>query len=378
MKALSLNSLRHLHASAILNALPDGAYITDVERNILFWNMASERITGWKKAEVVGHSCNDNILVHVDKDGHELCGKEECPLHRSIVTGQPSEEPLMVYAKHRSGARIPVEVSVAPLCDSKGNVIGGIELFRDLTAGMKDLERAHIIQDLVIRQNSSPDPRLGISSRYTPNDLVGGDFYHFESLGPDLLGVMIADVMGHGIASALYTMQLRSLWEDWRGEAVNPARFATLINRQLHTLAADSGYFATAVCLTIDASTGNVEFVNAGHPSPLHIRPGSSAVPIGSPQMAVGMAEGTVYTSEHLALHPGETILLYTDGAIEVTDSNGAELGESGLIRMLAGRAVIADGVPNLNILEEELLLYSSGIRLADDLTLLAITRKKT
>lgn len=377
MKTLSCDSLRHLQASAILNALPDGAYITDVERHILSWNKAAERITGWQETEVAGHSCSDNILVHVDKDGHELCGKEECPLHRSMVTDQPSEEPLLVYAKHRSGERIPVEVSVAPLHDSKGAVIGGIELFRDLTAGMKDLERAHIIQDLVIRQNSNPDPRLVISSRYTPNDLVGGDFYHFKPLGPDLLGVMIADVMGHGVASALYTMQLRSLWEDWRDEAVDPARFATHINRQLHMLTADAGYFATAICMIINSATGRVDFVNAGHPFPLHIRPGRPAVPVGAPQMALGMAEDTVYTSELLVLQPGETLLLYTDGAIEITDANDAELGESGLIAMLAGKTVMADGAPDLNTLEKELLKYSSGIRLTDDLTLLAITRKR-
>ncbi len=374
MKNLSCKAVRHLSASAILNTLPDGAYITDVDRNILFWNAAAERISGWKASEVAGHSCNDNILVHVDKDGNELCGKERCPLHRSIVTGQASKDPLLVYAKHRSGERIPVEVSVSPLRNSKGVIVGGIELFRDLTHGMKDLERAHLIQSSAMEAHGNPDPRLAVSIRYTPNDVVGGDFYHFEHLKPDLLGIMIADVMGHGVASALYTMQLRSLWEDWREEAGNPAQFMTHIGRQLHVLAEDAGYFATAICMTVNPATGDVDFVRAGHPAPLHIGIDGNIRPAGNPQMALGMTEDAVYTCEHLTLAHGEGIMLYTDGAIEIINAQGVELGESGLLDLLSRKDVMCNGIPNLDVLEEKLLTFSAGIRLADDLTLLSIT----
>ncbi len=376
MKTLSRNAIRHLGAPTILNALPDGAYITDVDRNILFWNKAAERIAGWSDSEVTGHSCGDNILVHVDKDGHELCGKEECPLHRSIITGQPSQEPILVYAKHRSGDRIPVEVSVAPIRDSAGRIVGGIELFRDLTDSVKDMERAHLIQTTAMAGHANLDPRLTVAVRYTPNEVVGGDFYHYEMLYPDLLGVMIADVMGHGVASALYTMQLRSLWEDWREGSGDPARFVTHVSRQLHTLAGDAGYFATAICLTINPATGVVDYVRAGHPAPLHIGQGGRARPAGTPQPALGMIEDAVYTSERLMMAPGESLLLYTDGAIEIASAEGVELGEEGLIGLLARPDVLCEGVPRLDVLEEKLLTYSAGIHLEDDLTLLAITRR--
>ena len=69
--------LSGLPTPALLNSLADGAYITDVDRKILFWNHAAERITGWPAQEVVGRTCHDNLLVHEDKDGHPLCGKEQ-------------------------------------------------------------------------------------------------------------------------------------------------------------------------------------------------------------------------------------------------------------------------------------------------------------
>ena len=99
-------------ASRLLNLLADGAYITDSDRKIVYWNRAAEKISGWKAEEVVGRKCRDNILVHVDKDGHELCGQEHCPLHRSILTGKPSAEPMLVFAQHPTNGLVPVEVTV--------------------------------------------------------------------------------------------------------------------------------------------------------------------------------------------------------------------------------------------------------------------------
>jgi len=63
----------------ILNDLHDGLYIIDTNRKIVFWNKASEEITGYKSSEVVGSHCYDNILTHIDSDGNNLC-TTMCPL----------------------------------------------------------------------------------------------------------------------------------------------------------------------------------------------------------------------------------------------------------------------------------------------------------
>ena len=84
---MNLNDLKELGVDTILDCLADGAYATDTDRRILFWNRSAERITGWKREDVVGRRCRDNILVHVDIDGHPLCRTEFCPLHRATATG---------------------------------------------------------------------------------------------------------------------------------------------------------------------------------------------------------------------------------------------------------------------------------------------------
>jgi phosphoserine phosphatase RsbU/P len=211
---LNSRAIAAISGPQILDTLPDGAYITDCDRRIVFWNKSAERILGWPATEVVGRNCSDNILLHIDQDGHALCGNEYCPLHRCIVTGAPSEEPILVYAKHRSGNRIPVEVSVAPIRDDTGEVIGGIELFRDLSELESDLTRAREIQNSLLELNLPDDPRWTFNTKYTPSNIVGGDFFRIEQIGKRHYAVMLADVMGHGVAPALYTMLLRQLWEE--------------------------------------------------------------------------------------------------------------------------------------------------------------------
>ncbi len=87
---------------------------------------------------MVGRHCFDSLLSHVDKDGHELCGNEYCPLHRSIVTGASSGAPL-VFAKRKDGRRTPVQVTVAPIRNAAGEIIGGVEAFRDISPALRGL-----------------------------------------------------------------------------------------------------------------------------------------------------------------------------------------------------------------------------------------------
>ena len=360
----------------VLNSLADGAYITDVDRRIVFWNAAAERITGWKSQDVVGKTCHDKLLVHVDKDGHELCGNEFCPLHRSIVTGQPSAGAVVVFAKCKSDLRIPVEVSVSPIRDKAGHVIGGIEVFRGLQEFMQDLVRAKGIQELALRYSLPDDHRVQFEVSYQAREMVGGDFYRIERQGPDRYALIVADAMGHGVAAALYTMQLRALWDDHREELESPGRFLGLLSRRLHSLVRDAGYFATAACATYDASSGEFRCVRAGHPSPLLFRTDGTCEALGRSQVALGMLPDTVYHEAVVSIAPGETALMFTDGAIELFDKSERELGLDGLKQLVASlRAGEPSGIFHTQGLEEKLLLYTQQIHLPDDLTLVKIHR---
>ena len=91
-------------------------------------------------------------------------------------------------------------------------VIGGVETFRDASAEAHDLERAKAIQRLAIEQELPADHRIEFTTHYVPHDIIGGDYLAVRQLDDDRYGLMLADVTGHGIAAALYTMHLSQLW----------------------------------------------------------------------------------------------------------------------------------------------------------------------
>jgi len=359
----------------LIDSLTDGVYITDTERKILLWNRAAERITGWTADDIVGRSCFDNILCHVDKNGHCLCGEEHCPLHRCMVTGQASEAPLLIYAQSKSGNRVPVEVTVAPLRDRAGETVGGIEIFRNASVGVHDMMRAKAIQELSFKFEGTDDPRFDIEVCEEARDLVGGDFYRVERLDDDSLVILVADVMGHGVPAALYTMHLASLWDHHREQFPSPASFLAVLNQRLHLVAVDAGFFATAVFARYQPDTGELLFARAGHPAPLVFRNDGTVEELGTPRPALGMLPEMEYAEHRTRLDPNETVLFFTDGAFEITDSEGKELAMEGL-QKLVREQMSDDGSFQVDALEEQLLRFSNELLLPDDLTLLKLRRR--
>lgn len=358
-------------AEEILDSLNDGLYVTDTERRILYWNKSDQRITGWAAEDVLGRCCKDNILCHVDKDGRALCTTDLCPLHRCMVTDRMSSSPLVVFAQTKTGGRVPVAVSVSPLHGADGEVIGGVETFQDYTETYANLGLAKRIQTLSLEQDLPKDDRVGFTSFYLPHDLIGGDFFAIGHLDDDHYGFLLADVMGHGVAAALYTMHLSSLWGRYRNMLRHPVKFAQHLNRDLCSIVKDES-FATAICGVLDAAGKRVRIASAGGPPLVLVHTDGRTEQVTAPGVPFGMIADADYEESEFHCTSGDSLLMFTDGAVEINDPAGRMLGAEGLIAVLRSL-----GYPQSRLkiepLEEALLDYSQGIRLDDDLTLLEI-----
>lgn len=136
----------------IIENLYDGVYFVNRNRIITYWNKSAERISGFTADEVIGRSCSDNVLVHVDSDGKSICKGSCCPVEATILDGNPRE--IELYMHHKDGHRIPVSIRVTTLTDKDGNIIGGIELFtkiNDQAANelrVKELEKLALLDNL--------------------------------------------------------------------------------------------------------------------------------------------------------------------------------------------------------------------------------------
>lgn len=118
-------------AQRLLDGVADGVYLVNRRREITFWNRSAARITGYRPDEVHGRRCMDNLLMHVDESGRELC-RSQCPLLATIVDGQ--ERTSRLWLRHADGHRVPVRVRTAPVRDDDGRIVGGMETFDDDTA----------------------------------------------------------------------------------------------------------------------------------------------------------------------------------------------------------------------------------------------------
>ncbi len=358
--------------AAIVDSLSDGVYVCDLERRITYWSKSAERITGWTAEEVVGRQCFDNLLCHIDKDGHLLCGEEYCPLHRSIVTGTGSDGSLLVFAQGKDGRRIPMQVSVAPLRNAAGEIIGGVETFQDASAVVHDLERAKTIQQLALQHDLPEDHRVTFTTHYVPHAIVGGDYYAIERLDEDCYGLMLADVMGHGIAAALYTMHLSSLWNRHHKLIHEPAEFTAKLNNELAKVVKTDESFATAVCGVLNVRDNVFRFAGAGGPQVLLVHADGTPDCLETSGLPLAIMEDIEYEATCVQLQRGDRLLFFSDGALEICNADGQMLELDGLIRILQQQGYPAKDI-EMVALEEELLKYSNAIRLGDDLTLIEI-----
>lgn len=365
-------NLINIDVQTILDSLSDGVYVCDPTRRIVYWSKSAERITGWSEKEVVGRYCFDHFLAHVDKDGHKLCGKEHCPLHRSIVTGAASKTPVLMFAQGKDGRRIPLLTNVAPLLDSSGEVIGGVESFQDASALASDLEKARVIQEIAMQHDLPVDERIRFNTHYVPTGIVGGDYYAIEKLDDDRYGVMLADVMGHGIAAATYTIHLSSLWNQYHILLVSPVEFAAKLNDELVKVVKTDTSFATAICGVIDLKHQTFRFTSAGAPHMLVMHADGTHEFHRRSGLPLGVMEDADYEESTIELQKGDRLLFFSDGALEIRNAAGKMLDYDGLLDIIKTQGYPAQNI-QMDVLEEDLLKYSNAIRLEDDLTLVEV-----
>lgn len=365
-----------LSSEMILDSLSEGVYVCDRDRRIVFWSKSAERITGWQSEDVVGKRCLEDILCHVDKDGHRLCGEEYCPLHRAMITGVTTNVPVIVFAQCKNGRRIPTQVTTSPIRNAAGEIIGGVETFRDVSPMLVDLERAKKIQEQSLDQDLPADPRVQFSTFFMPHDIVGGDYYAVKQLDADRYAFLLADMEGHGVAAALYTMHLGVLWNQYHPLLKKPPEFARAINKELVRIFGSIVTFATAVCGVFDARNGTLCFVGAGGPPPLIIRKNLSVEKLESSGLSLGfmedIPEDVQYKEQTVQLNPDDAILLFSDGAFEIQNASEEMLGIDGFVQILKNLDYPQTHL-DMDTLEKKLLKFSNDIRLQDDITIIEI-----
>lgn len=195
----------------LLDSLTDGVYFVDLNRQVTYWNKAAERLSGYADKEIVGKSCADSFLRHVDNDGKELCG-DGCPLAATMKDGLLRES--NIYMHHKFGHRAPVFVRASPMRNELGDIVGAVEIFTD---NSKNLDLIKEMEEL--RKEVLTDKLTGIGNRrYADITLNRLDESMKESKVP--FGVVFTDIdhfknvndtWGHSVGDLVISMVAKTL-----------------------------------------------------------------------------------------------------------------------------------------------------------------------
>jgi serine phosphatase RsbU (regulator of sigma subunit) len=215
----------------------------------------------------------------------------------------------------------------------------------EMALQLRDLERDLELADQ-IQRGFLPTSLPQISGYrffdfYRPASYVGGDFYNYVSLPDGRLGVVVADVVVHGLAAAMLTAKFAAELRYQLMTAKQAGEAITRLNRSLAETIGESR-FITLVAIMLDPASGNMTLVNAGHPPPILFQPGGQSVEIGMQESGfpLGVADDTVYEECSVRLPLGGLVMVYTDGIKEAMNAENEVYGLArlrGLVQRASG-----------------------------------------
>ncbi len=301
------------------------------------------------------------------KDPREAIGKDDFDFftHEHAVQQRKEEEwimstgkPVLCEEQADSRENYPAgwgSVTKLPLRDKDGNIIGTMGIGRDISELKRkeielkrandriadDLKMAAKIQHAFLPQrypsftDEEGRPQIQFHHFYEADTELGGDFCSIYRLNSRQAGLLICDVMGHGVRAALITAIIHSAAQELVGTAMSPGEFLTALNqRLLPVLQTEDEYlFATAAYFKVDVLSGETMGAIAGHPPPFIIQPHSgrvSQLEIDKETMgpALAVVADYEYKSIHTRLEHGDKALFYTDGICEAMNASRDEFGE--------------------------------------------------
>ncbi len=379
--------------------------IDHVSLKIYFKDLASRFVTA-NQGTAEGMGCHDvsELIGRHDRDFflEEHWKPAETDEQRIIQTGEAVID-LLEHETWQEGEETWVITSKFPWRDRHGRIMGTFGVSSDVTELVSaQREASRLAQELQDKNQSYEEElllareiqqalagngiptvcasdfgKITFGARYIPISGLAGDFFEIIPIDAGQYGVLICDVMGHGVRAALIVAMLRGLLEKQRDSTREPGLLLQGVNDGLAAILERAGatMFATAFFGLIDQSAGVFRYACAGHPGPVVAgRKGVRQIACERTEMGpgLGLIRGACYPVTEMSLEEIDRIVLFTDGILEAENKCGEAFFEKRLIELISANSELS-----LDLLLDGILAsvldFSEGKHFDDDVCLLGV-----
>jgi sigma-B regulation protein RsbU (phosphoserine phosphatase) len=348
----------------ILEALNEGVIIVDDCDNILFANAVFEEMTGFERDRVVGREASQ---FYTPEDFAIIRERRQ----KAFATGRNRHE---FFLPTKSGGRVPVVINARVLEDPDGRHFSIITFtdiseqkqaeaqLRDANVLLEDRQK-EIEEELAlaarVQQSLAPKSMVWggvrVEAFYHPVRTIGGDFGLVSPLDEEHLNLLVCDVSGHGIGSALVANRIYTETITQLRSGAPLGDMLRQLNRFVIQNIGSTVFFFTVAAARLDRSGRRMIFAGAGHPPAMVVQPGEEPRLLESRSMVLGALPNAVDVEATLDvdLEPGDRIVLYTDGFTEVFDARGEMLGVEGVQKFVQEASLLPFGQMKQSLLDK-------------------------
>lgn len=339
--ARAKDSVTFHEMEVMLRELPSNIYLKDANANYIFSSHY------WHHLKVQPH-------------GWTIRGKSEFDIQKTRDVAEKAYAADMKMIAERKGTDYILEMNddgihefiqviKSPTYDSEGNVSGIIAIMNDVTEhetlkrGLEnktaqisaELNVASQIQFSMLPMDLEKHDKFEIKASMTPAKNVGGDFYDFFFIDDDHIALTMADVSGKGVPAALCMTISKIVIHDIALDGRTPAEILSEANRRIFGKN-KMGLFVTAWFGILDLRSGTIICSNAGHEYPaIRHSDGGYGITHSDNYPPIGADPDTEYADETIALNPGDSVFLYTDGVTDAKSPDGKHFGEARMLDVL-------------------------------------------
>lgn len=353
---------------------PDAILMLDATGRIGFANPAATEVFGHAAADLVGMSFGALVEMTVEAP--------EAPAPWILAAEANSRTMIQVTGRHQLGTKLDLEIGLGSLNWSGQRwylaFIRDVTMRRlaerELMRNRQELELARQIQQQLFPKSAPAIAGLEVAGSSLAADQTGGDYFDYFEMMDGALGVVVADVCGHGLGPALIMAETRAYLRIVARNRTRPSEVLNRANGSLAADLADGDRFVTALFARVDPKRRTLQYVNAGHPAGmLFTRRGELKATLGEPFCPLGlMAEAEYADSIEMPLEAGDVLVLITDGINEAETTAGDDFGRERILAAVLGCCHLS-AEQIVNHLLEAVGAFSAGSPNLDDRTVVVV-----